>query len=279
MSVGHYENFPVASVLCPPRLRPAIRAIYRFARTADDLADEGDATAKQRHAALRRYRAGLDHALTGRPHDAHVEWPGLFETLAEQVERHALSPRWLHALLDAFVQDVDQPLYRNRSHLLDYCARSANPVGRLLLELYRVDDPISHQQSDAICSGLQLVNFWQDLSVDLRRGRVYLPMDDAQRHGLTLDHPQALNDSSASQGLVRDLCAWADDLLNQGAPLALRLPGRIGWELRLVVQGAIRVLAKIAAMQYRTLSARPRLRAPDLPPLAWRAWRMSTSAH
>ena len=273
MAVQHYENFPVASLLCPAALRPAIVAIYHFARTADDLADEGDADAAQRIAQLTQYREDLDAALAG--HAGSSQWAAVFAPLADATRAQALPPQWLHALLDAFVQDVQNPLYPDRMALLEYCARSANPVGRLLLHLYRVGDALSLRQSDAICSALQLINFWQDLSVDLPGGRVYVPQDALQRHGLDL--PQLLKgeDSPATRALVRELAGWAGTLMAEGAPLALRLPGRAGWELRLVVQGGLAILEKIAAMDHASLRTRPVLRRSDAPRLLWRALRMS----
>ena len=274
MAVQHYENFPVASLLCPAPLRPAVVAIYHFARTADDLADEGDAPQEQRLAQLARYRADLEAALAGSGGSGGSgAWAGVFERLAAAARDQSLPPRWLHALLDAFEQDVRNPPYADREALLDYCARSANPVGRLLLHLYGVGDALSLRQSDAICSALQLINFWQDLSVDLPRGRVYLPLDALQRHGLDLTRLQQEPDSPAARALVRELADWAGGLMHEGAPLALRLPGRAGWELRLVVQGGLRILEKIAAMDYASLRTRPVLRRTDAPRLLWRAWR------
>lgn len=271
VSVDHYENFPVASVLCPPALRPAVHAIYRFARTADDLADEGPATAEERVGALTRYRVELHRALAGQ---AAAEWPDVFTPLASVAQRHGLPMRPFDDLLDAFIQDCGNPRYDSRAELLDYCRRSANPIGRLLLRLYRVDDAESLQQSDAICTALQLINFWQDPSVDLPRGRIYFPARDAAAHGLGLDALEAGRDSAASQALLRELSNWAAGLMLQGAPLVRRLPGRIGWELRLVVQGGLRILEKIAAMHYRTLTRRPTLGPRDIPPMLWRAWRL-----
>jgi squalene synthase HpnC len=271
VSVGHYENFPVASVLCPPALRPAIQAIYRFARTADDLADEGQATPCERIEALRRYRSEL-HATWEGASAAH--WPEVFAPLIPIAHRHALDLLLFDDLLDAFVQDCSNPRYDSRDQLIDYCRRSANPIGRLLLGLYRIDDAQALRQSDAICSALQLINFWQDPSVDLLRGRCYFPAQDAAVHGLSLDALVAGRDTPASQALLRNLCEWAEELMQRGAPLACRLPGRIGWELRLVVQGGLRILEKIAAMHHRTLSRRPTLRGGDWAPIAWRALRM-----
>jgi hydroxysqualene synthase len=274
VSVGHYENFPVASLLCPAPIRPAVRAIYRFARTADDLADEGDAPAVQRILALQRYRGALHAAWQGQ---TEIDWPEVFGDLIPAARRHGLELAPFDDLLDAFSQDCSNPVYLDREQLLDYCRLSANPVGRLLLALYRVSDAESLRQSDAICSALQLINFWQDPSVDLPRGRCYFPLRDACAHGLELPALRSGADTPSTQALLRDLCGWAGDLMHQGAPLACRLPGRVGWELRLVVQGGLRILEKIAAMQHRTLSRRPTLAGRDWLPLTWRAMSMRQS--
>ena len=175
----HYENFPVASWLCPPRLRPPIAAIYHFARTADVIADEGDAGPTPRLADLRDFRAELAVAARGTV-DPASRWPDVFGPLAHAMRTFALPEALLADLLDAFAQDIahtrDRRWYADRAGLLDYCRRSANPIGRLLLHLYGVDDAPSLERSDAICSALQLINFWQDPSVDLPRGRFYFPL-------------------------------------------------------------------------------------------------------
>jgi squalene synthase HpnC len=275
VSVDHYENFPVASLLCPSALRPAVVAIYRYARTADDLADEGSRGAEERRADLRDYRADLAAVFAGGP--PSPRWAGVFDALAHARRTHDLPAQPLHDLLDAFDQDCGNPRYPDRAALLAYCRRSAEPIGRLLLHLYGISEPLALRRSDAICSALQLVNFWQDLSVDLPRGRVYLPEDDARRHGVDLHDPAALTDSRATRALVRELCAWAEVLMLEGAPLARTLPGRIGWELRLVVQGGLRVLEKIRRMDHATIGRRPVLTRADLLPLAWRALTMRRS--
>jgi hydroxysqualene synthase len=272
VSVDHYENFPVASVLCPPAIRPAVAAIYHFARTADDIADEGDAPVATRLAELATYRADLRAALAGQAPGPH--WTAMFHTLARQQAQHALPPALLHDLLDAFEQDVHNPPYPDRAALLDYCRRSANPVGRLLLHLYGIGDARSLVRSDAICTALQLINFWQDLSVDGPRGRCYVPAADAHAHGVTRDELARTADSPRARALVQALCDWAETLMLEGAPLALTVPGRAGFELRLVVQGGLRILAKIRAMDHAALLQRPKLGAFDLPLLLWRAFRM-----
>ncbi len=272
MSVDHYENFPVASLLCPPALRAPVAALYHFARSADDLADEGSASPAERRLQLAAYRQALDAAYRGQP--ANGPWAPVFGPLTTAIQQHWLPAPLLHALLDAFEQDTHNPRYPDRAALLEYCSRSANPVGRLVLHLAGVQDALSLRQSDAICSALQLINFWQDPSIDLPRGRNYLPLADLQRHGVATDTRLPARDTPATQALLADLCGWALDLMQQGAPLACRVPGRLGWELRLVVQGGLRILETIQAMQYRTLGQRPSLRKRDGAILLWRALRM-----
>jgi squalene synthase HpnC len=261
VSVEHYENFPVASWLCPPTLRPAVRAIYWFARTADDIADEGDAPAEARQALLADYRADLMRAAAGATGSGR--WAGVFDPLAAVIAEHRLPLPLLAALLDAFEEDTRHAGYTDRAALLHYCSHSANPIGRLLLHLHGIAEPALLRQSDAVCSALQLINFWQDLSVDVPRGRVYVPRSDVAVHAAT---PQACLESphaEASRALVRDLCAWAHALMIEGSPIALAVPGRVGWELRFVVQGGLRILAKIEAMNFASFARRPHLHLAD----------------
>ncbi len=273
--VDHYENFPVASWLCPPRLRPPITAIYWFARTADDLADEGDAPAQQRLDDLAAYRADLMAVAAGRTPGRR--WAQVWTPLARAMDTHALPLQPLQDLLSAFEQDVaktrDRAGYRDREELLDYCRRSANPVGRLLLHLWGIDEPEAIAQSDRICTALQLINFWQDIGQDLARGRRYLPDADCRAHDVEPAAP-ARAPLAHRQALVAYECAWARRLMREGAPLAVRVPGRAGWELRGVVQGGVRILDRIESLGYDTFNARPKLRARDLPVIGWRMVRM-----
>lgn len=277
--VTHYENFPVASWLCPPRLRAPIAAIYWFARTADDIADEGDAPADLRLEDLAAYRDELRACVAGRP--PGDRWAGVFRPLATALRDFHLPPVLLEDLLDAFRQDVEKTRdaagYADRTELLDYCRRSANPVGRLLLHLYGVDTPQALGESDAICSALQLINFWQDLSRDVPRGRYYLPAADCLRHGIDAAAPVTWATHPATPALVGELCAWARERMCAGAPLVHRVPGRAGWELRLVVQGGLRILDKLDALGHRSMQARPTVGAADAPLLLWRALRMGQS--
>lgn len=271
--VTHYENFPVASWLCPPALRPAVGALYAYARTADDLADEGNAAADQRLADLAAYRADLHACVRGAP--VSPGWRAVFEPLAAAVAHHDLPLQPLDDLLDAFMQDVarsrDGQGYADRDELLDYCSRSADPVGRLLLHLYGVRDAHALAESDDVCTALQLINFWQDLSIDTSRGRLYLPQVDIEAHGVTPQQLLDRQDCQAVRSLVADVTAWARALMLRGAPLVHRLPGRAGWELRLVVQGGLRIIDKIERMNHGTLIDRPRIGGLDAPLLLWRA--------
>ena len=264
-TIDHYENFPVASWLCPPRLRPPIAAIYHFARTADDIADEGDAAPAQRLADLAAYRADL-HAIARGAHPS-PRWPAVFTPLAAQMRAFALPLQPLDDLLSAFAQDVaktrDGAAYADMAELLDYCRRSANPVGRLLLHLYGVTGDEALAESDAICTALQLINFWQDLSVDIPRGRHYLPRADCATYGACQAELLALQSTRENARLIADCAHWARTMMQSGAPLVHRLRGRAGWELRLVVQGGLRILDKVDALKGGSLHTRPKLRGWD----------------
>ena len=270
--VSHYENFPVATVLCPPHLRPAIAAIYWFARTADDIADEGDAAPQTRLDDLAAYRADLMATASGRA--PSVRWAGVFGQLGPMIRQFDLPVDLLADLLSAFEQDVVKQRYASQAELLDYCRRSANPVGRLLLHLYGVKDAASLLESDCICTALQLINFWQDLGVDISRGRIYLSADSWALHGV--DEAQLLrldsnpNTISLIASHARESCA----MMLKGSQLVKNVPGRGGWELRLVVQGGLRILDKIEALGFDTLRRRPKLNAWDVAVMGWRALRM-----
>ena len=274
--VDHYENFPVASWLCPPRLRPPVAAIYGFARTADDIADEGTDPAPRRLSDLAAYRDDLDACFAGRPDSGR--WPGVFIPLRGALRDFKLPQRPLADLLSAFEQDVRKSAagagYANRAELLDYCRRSANPVGRLLLHLYGIDDSATQERSDAVCTALQLINFWQDVGLDVVRGRYYLPADDLQRHGLDPARPSSWPGHRESPALIAEFSHWARGLMESGAPIVHQVPGRAGWELRLVVQGGLRTLDRIGEMGFNTFAARPALGLGDLPVMLWRSLRM-----
>lgn len=274
MSIDHYENFPVASLLLPRRLRGAVTDIYRFARAADDIADEGSATDEERLAQLAAFRTEL-HRIGAEPGTPPA--PGLpplsdiFAPLAETIARHQLPITPFYDLLSAFEQDLTVKRYEDYPALMDYCSRSAKPVGRLMLHLFEASTPQNITESDAICTGLQQVNFWQDVRVDWHKHRVYLPQEDLRRHGVSDEDLAACRLTPAWRELMAFQVERTRALLHFGAPLARRLPGRIGLELRLVVQGGLRVLERIEASGYDVFMNRPELGAKDWAIMLWRS--------
>ncbi|MGG4775838.1 squalene synthase HpnC [Alcaligenaceae bacterium 429] len=278
MSVDHYENFPVASVLLPKALRPAVHAIYRFARSADDIADEGDASAEERLTALHNYEKALQQLQNGQPLSAELaELNPIFMPLAAQIQQHQLSYQPFHDLLSAFCQDVQQSRYTELQELLDYSSRSANPVGRLMLGLYRADNAENLHWSDAICTGLQLTNFWQDVAIDWQKDRAYLPQALMQQYGLPEDFPsQCLHNPDAYlhpawQQLMQFLVNHARHLLVSGAPLIKQLPGRMALELKLVILGGLRILERLEQVGFDMFHQRPVLAKADWGRLLWRS--------
>ena len=279
--ITHAENFPVASFLCPPALRWPITAIYHFARTADDLADEGDASSTQRLSELAAYREALRLASQGQVH-REGPWAWIFGPLAQTLVHFNLPAQLLHDLLDAFVQDIektrDSQGYADTAQLLDYCRRSANPVGRILLHLYGISEATALAQSDGICTALQRINFLQDPSRDLPRGRNYFPHDAMHVLQLQPDSLQTYAGTSAAHALVLQGCQATREQMQASMALVHRIPGRAGWELRLVIQGALRVLDKVERLKSHVFNQRPRLRWWDAPTVVWRALRMTVQA-
>ncbi|MES2318981.1 MAG: squalene synthase HpnC [Pseudomonadota bacterium] len=269
MPVDHYENFPVASFLLPKRLVPAVEAIYAFARSADDLADEGDALPHERLAALGAYEAALASIERGEP-----QVDPLFARLARIIAQYQLSLTPFRDLLSAFKQDVGTSTYATFDLLRDYCARSANPVGLLMLSLYGAADERNVADSNAICSSLQLINFLQDVAVDRHKQRIYMPLDDLARFGVTANQLDRGEVDQRFRQLMAFEITRARAMMLSGAPLALRLPGRIGWELRLVVQGGLRILESIEKAGFDVFRRRPTLKLRDWLAIVWRALRM-----
>ena len=279
--ITHYENFPVASWLCPPHLRSPIAAIYWFARTADDLADEGDATAEERLNDLEAFRTDLVAASKNAPNAsfASTRWPHIFTPLTAAIAKFSLPIKHLDDLLSAFEQDIlktrDGQGYANEAELHDYCARSANPVGRLLLHLYGITDKAALSCSDDICTSLQLINFWQDISQDIPRGRFYLPEDDCAQFGVSreelINSAQTKSQSINATNLIAKQAINTPARMINGSKLVHLIPGRAGWELRFVVQGGLRILDKIKALDYQMLIHRPKLNTWDYVVIGWRA--------
>ncbi len=258
MAVDHYENFPVASILLPRHLRRPVEIIYNFARQADDFADEGDLPNEERLAKLDAFRAELNCIA-----DKEAPQTPLFRDVASIVAEYQLPLQLFHDLLDAFSQDVVKKRYANFDELLDYCRRSANPVGRLLLHLYQEATPQNLIYSDAICTALQLINFWQDVKKDYTIGRIYLPQDEMVRFDVTEAHiAQGLPDK-VWRDLMRFQVERARDMMKSGAPLGTILPGRIGLEMRLIIAGGNRILDKLRAVNFDMFDRRPVLRLHD----------------
>ncbi len=266
MSVGHYENFPVASLLLPGALREPVAVIYRFARSADDFADEGDAPPEMRLQRLQSYRLELEAI-----HSRRQPQSPLFIDVARIVRDHDLPLAPFRDLLDAFSQDVVKKRYADFDEVLDYCRRSANPVGRLLLHLFKQASETAVRQSDAVCTALQLANFWQDVALDWAKDRVYLPQDEMRRFGVTERHLAEQRCDEPWRRLLAFQCERARRLMLSGAPLADSLSGRVALEIRVTVQGGLRILEKLAAAGYDAFRRRPVLRWHDWPLLLWRA--------
>jgi len=263
VSVGHYENFPVASLLLPRELRGPVSVIYRFARTADDYADEGNDAPPQRLEKLEGFREQL-RAI------ASPKTP-LFEDIARIVREHGLPLQLFHDLLDAFSQDVVKNRYADFAEVLDYCRRSANPVGRLLLHLFKRANETTLQQSDRICTALQIINFWQDVEIDFRKDRIYLPQDDLRRFGVTEDQLAEKRCDQAFRDLMRFQVDRARRMMLEGKPLLDSLSGRFRLEIAITVQGGLRILEKLERADYDMFRHRPAHRWFDWPLLFVRA--------
>jgi squalene synthase HpnC len=269
MPVDHYENFPVASLLVPARLRRPIEVIYRFARSADDIADEGEATPAERLTGLNAYRQELDRIAAG-----EAPQTPLFVELTKVVAEYGLPIQLFRDLLDAFAQDVVKKRYADYPELQDYCRRSANPVGRLVLHLFGRTEAEHLEQSDCICTALQLINFWQDVAIDWAKDRVYIPQTDFPHFKVGEADIAAGRWSPQWAALMDFEIDRARALMLRGAPLVHALPGRLGWEIRLTVQGGLRILERLRQVRGDVFTRRPKLGALDWLVLAKRSLTM-----
>ena len=265
-AVDHRENFPVGSWLLPAARRPAVVAIYRFARHSDDIADEGEAPLAERLAALGRLDDALDAARAGATTGVAV-----VDALPPLMARHALGWQHFHDLLSAFRQDLTVTRYATAAAVQDYCERSANPVGRLMLEVFDAAGPDNVRRADCICSALQKINFCQDVAVDWSRGRIYLPLDTLARHGIgdgdLAAELGARRYSPALRQAIADEAARARDQLLEGRALIHSVPLRLSLELRAIVAGGLRILDRIAAVDNDVQAHRPVLGWRDALPL------------
>lgn len=264
---AHYENFPVASRLVPKAMRPHIAAVYAFARTADDFADEGDVPPSERLARLAAWR----DMLVGRPPpqvQLPPEAPAIFQALHHTLTRFEIDPALCHDLLSAFEQDVTTRRYERWDDVLDYCRRSANPVGRLVLALARCQDADALRQSDAVCTALQLTNFWQDFGRDWLAGRLYVPHELLERHGA---RETAVGDNCPDphwQAVFGDVVARTRALFDEGRDVSEAVRGRLRYELRATWLGGTTILDRTAGLRRQSFLARPTLARSDVGRLA-----------
>ena len=260
LSRSHYENFPVGSVLIPKHLRKHFYSIYAFARIADDLADEGygeEHVERERLELLEEWRLMLLESRAGRARHP------VFVALAQTASEFDLPPALFEDLLSAFAQDVSVRRYQRFDQLLDYCRRSANPIGRLILLLFGYRDEQRHRWSDDICTALQLTNHWQDVAVDLEKDRVYLPEEDLSRFDVSVDDLKRRDASSAFRSLMSFEVARARALFDRGKPLCTSVSGRLGLELRSVWLGGVRILERIEEIGYDVFANRPVITSRD----------------
>jgi squalene synthase HpnC len=254
LAESHYENFPVASRLLPKRLRPHVAAVYTFARAADDFADEPGREGNERLRLLGDWRRRL--------HDRNARSPE-FLALHDTIERFQLPVQLFDDLLDAFVQDVTTTRYETWSEVLDYCRRSANPVGRLVLRLSGYREDHLDRASDAVCSALQLTNFWQDLAIDWSRGRLYVPAETWRHHNAD---PELLNGGVMTPQWARalgDCAVRTRALFDRGRPVCDGVGGRLRHELRATWLGGMRILDRLERSRFDVFSKRPALGAAD----------------
>ncbi len=268
MAASHYENFPVASFLLPKSLREPVALIYAFARQADDFADEGDLHPEQRLSLLNAFKAEVD-----RIQKNSLPNTELFIALQAQIHQHKLPLEPFYDLLNAFSQDVTKTRYQDFGEVMSYCRQSANPVGRLMLALYKADSETNIGMADAICSALQLINFLQDIAIDIQKDRIYLPQNELQKYKITEDQI-IRGDSTGTWSLMMEFqINRARKLLQAGAPLGLVLPGRIGLEMRMIIAGGERILKKLHQAHGNIFDYRPKLTKKDWLYMTYRAIR------
>jgi squalene synthase HpnC len=252
----HYENFPVGSVLIPKKLRPYVWTVYAFARRADDIADE-DFPEADRIPALTAWEGLLEDSVR-----APVNHP-VFLALKETMREFHIPIQLFKDLITAFKMDVTTKRHPDFEHLLYYCRHSANPVGRLVLHLFGYNQEPLMLLSDKICTALQLANFWQDVAVDLKKNRIYIPLNDMERFYYSEEQLFAREYNSQFKELLKYQVDRTEQMFREGAPLVYHTGGRLGLELKCVVLGGMTVLKKIRRLDYNTIAARPHLKGKD----------------
>jgi len=274
---AHYENFPVASRLLPRAMRPHVAAVYAFARTADDFADEGDRPESERLRLLDGWIAKLGAAVEGADLGPGTKEDEalVFAAVGHSIRTRGLPVSLFEDLVSAFRQDVTKRRYATWDELLDYCRRSANPVGRLVLRIAGYDDPALDRSSDALCTALQLTNFWQDLERDWRHGRIYVPRADLDACGAREADLEAGRLSRPWRAAVERAAGRTRELFTQGRAVCDGVKGRLGWELRLTWLGGARILERLERNAFDVYRARPTLGWRDAPMLLVRliGWR------
>ncbi len=254
---SHYENFPVVSFLIKKSIRKHIAIIYWFARTADDIADEGDKSPEQRTSELQSFRKRFLSTLNGEYCDAFDE------ALHDTILKFTLEPELFLNLLSAFEQDITQHSYNSLTELLGYCQNSANPVGRLVLRLHGIRNEKADEFSDNICTALQLTNFWQDASIDFSRGRLYIPLEEIYRFGTKIISPNHLIASQIPIECISSLVNFTEELFAKGTALDNFLSGLLRYEIRWTIFGGLAVLKKIRYIDYKIFDYRVTLSKTD----------------
>ena len=257
LAKDHYENFPVASFLIPKNYRKDIAIVYWFARTADDLADEGIITPEIRIERLNQFEFQFRQALKQNSNNAN------FNKLAETIVNHNISENYFIDLLSAFKQDAAKNRYNNYNELLDYCSRSANPIGRILLEIFKISNPNAIKFSDNICTALQLTNFYQDTIIDYQKGRIYFPQDEMKMFSVTEKMFELKENNSNIKELVKYNIDRTQQLFDEGHKLLSYLSGRFKYEILWTLSGGEKILSKIRKSDYDVLNHRPSLNKID----------------
>jgi hydroxysqualene synthase len=290
LAFTHYENFPVASHLLPPRMRRHVAAVYAYARTADDLADEGNVPVAVRHQQLDEWLARLRASTAGGLVRADLETrseptvldgaaaanaQAVFLALGHTIRTHDLPLSLFEDLVSAFRQDITVRRYDSWTSLFDYCRRSANPVGRLVLRIAGRRDASLDEASDAVCTALQLTNFWQDLAIDWRRGRLYVPAEEYETAGASLDSLDREEWTNAWAATIARCARRTRTLFGRGRLVADAVRGRLRWELRATWLGGMRILDRLERSGYDAFRERPTLGVGDVPSIAWQLlwWR------
>jgi squalene synthase HpnC len=257
LSKQHYENFPVASFLLPKNKRDDIAIVYWFARTADDIADEGQFSANERISALDEFETNFIDSLQ------HKYADNKFKILSDVVVRNNLNPEYFTNLISAFKQDVLKYRYNNFDEVLDYCKRSANPVGRIVLNIFNIFDEDAYRYSDLICTALQLTNFYQDVEIDYAKGRIYFPLDEMNHFQVTENMFEMKENNHNFSSLLKHSINRTRNFFTEGKNLFQFLKGRLKLEIKWTVAGGEKILSKIEKNNFQIFGKRPKLNKTD----------------